>query len=215
MSDNKLLLEGDDDKHLVIGLLRSHMGKSVFDFHFPKSEEPIKVKGSVSKVISDLEQEITSTGYKHIGIIIDTDKDIMSSWGKIIRILKKCDISYPPMPASAGTIIDIDEDRRIGFWFMPNNQSPGALEDFFVKLIRTSDDLWPRSKGVVKKIPHRKRRFRHANKSDILKAQVHTWLAWQHKPGLHMNRNKNLQYLDLNHPNALAFVNWIKRLLAD
>ena len=58
MSDNKLLLEGDDDKHLVIGLLRSHMGKSVFDFHFPKSEEPIKVKGSVSKVISDLEQEI-------------------------------------------------------------------------------------------------------------------------------------------------------------
>ncbi|HJB66435.1 MAG TPA: hypothetical protein H9768_09165 [Candidatus Mailhella merdavium] len=214
MSDNKLLLEGDDDKHLVIGLLRSHMGKSVFDFHFPKSEEPIKVKGSVSKVISDLEQEITSTGYKHIGIIIDTDKDIMSSWGKIIRILKKCDISYPPMPALEGTIIDIDEDRRIGFWFMPNNQSPGALENFFVNLIRTSDDLWPRSKGVVKKIPHCKRRFRHANKSDILKAQVHTWLAWQHKPGLHMNRNKNLQYLDLNHPNALAFVNWIERLLA-
>ena len=29
-----------------------------------------------------------------------------------------------------------------------------------------------------------------------------------------MNRNKNLQYLDLNHPNALAFVNWIERLLA-
>ena len=214
MSDNKLLLEGDDDKHLVIGLLRSHMGKSVFDFHFPKSEEPIKVKGSVSKVISDLEQEITSTGYKHIGIIIDTDKDIMSSWGKIIRILKKCDISYPRMPALEGTIIDIDEDRRIGFWFMPNNQSPGALENFFVNLIRTSDDLWPRSIGVVKKIPHCKRRFRHANKSDILKAQVHTWLAWQHKPGLHMNRNKNLQYLDLNHPNALAFVNWIERLLA-
>lgn len=31
MSDNKLLLEGDDDKHLVIGLLRARMGKSVFD----------------------------------------------------------------------------------------------------------------------------------------------------------------------------------------
>lgn len=188
MSDNKLLLEGDDDKHLVIGLLRSHLGEDVFNSLFPKSEEPIKVKGSVSKVISDLEQEITSTGYKHIGVVIDTDEDIMSSWGKIILILEKHNISYPSMPASAGTIIDIDEDRRIGFWFMPNNQSPGALEDFFVKLIRTSDDLWPRSKGVVKKIPHRKRRFRHANKSDILKAQVHTWLAWQHKPGLHMNR---------------------------
>lgn len=214
MSDNKLLLEGDDDKHLVIGLLRFHLGDNDFNTLFPKSEEPIKVKGSISKVISDLEQEITSTGYKHLGVIIDTDDDIMSSWKKIIPILEKCNIPHPSIPSSAGTIIDIDEDRRIGFWFMPNNQSPGALEDFFVNLIRTSDDLWPRSKGVVKKIPHCKRRFRHANKSDILKAQVHTWLAWQHKPGLHMNKYKNLQYLDLTHPNALTFVNWIQRLLA-
>lgn len=213
MSDNKLLLEGDDDKHLIVGLLRSRLGEDAFNSHFPKSEEPIKVKGSISKVIKGLEQEITSTGYKHLGVIIDTDKDIMSSWGEIIKILKKCNIPYPSIPDLAGTLIDIDEDRRIGFWFMPNNQSPGALEDFFVNLIRTSDDLWPRSKSVVKEIPHCKRRFRHTNKSDILKAQVHTWLAWQHKPGLHMNKNKNLQYLDLNHPNALTFVNWIERLL--
>ena len=90
---------------------------------------------------------------------------------------------------------------------MPDNQSPGALEDFIRSLVPTSDDLWDKAKLNVDEIPTP--RFPPERRS---KAYMHTWLAWQEEPGKPLGQAISARYLDPNAPHAQQLIAWIRRL---
>jgi len=91
---------------------------------------------------------------------------------------------------------------------MPDNLHSGKLEDFVSSLIPANDSLFPRAKAAVDGIPKNERRF---SDPDLIKAQLHTWLAWQEEPGRHMGTAITAKSLGVDGPVADAFADWLRR----
>ena len=203
MIGNRLLLEGRDDKHVVKNLLCHHNLGDVFDY---------KDKEGIERLLGTLEEEIEATDVERLGIVIDADVDLPRQWARVTGILIRFGFKdVPNAPDPNGTIIAGENEKRIGIWIMPNNVLKGALEDFVAELITDGDILWPRAKNNVNDIPDTDRRFKPTHLS---KAHIHTWLAWQEEPGTRMGEAFTKRYLDPSRPQAQAFINWIRRLLA-
>lgn len=62
---------------------------------------------------------------------------------------------------------------------MPDNQSPGELEDFVISLIPESDQVWPLSQKYIKGIAEEKRKFKPKKEQG---AQLYAWLATRKEP---------------------------------
>ncbi|MGH9822270.1 MAG: DUF3226 domain-containing protein [Blastocatellia bacterium] len=45
-----------------------------------------------------------------------------------------------------------------------------------------------------------------------MKAHIHTWLAWQEKPGLPLGLAITFRYLNPDAPSAQQLVAWVRRL---
>lgn len=207
MMVNRLIFEGPDDKHVVMNLLfnHEHNGESLCE-HFTE-----KVKDGVDHLIDTLDEELRATDLGRLGVVLDADTDLAKQWARVTRVLDEhgC-LRVPAAPNADGTIVETTDGKKIGIWVMPDNNSAGALEDFVGKLITGGDTLWPKAQADVNGIPRAERRFKETYLS---KAYVHTWLAWQEEPGTRMGETFKKRYLDPNHPQAIAFVNWIRRLL--
>jgi hypothetical protein len=208
MMVNRLIFEGDDDKHVVMNLL----------FHHGSNGEPLcyhftpKVKNGVDRLIRALNEELKATDLGSLGVILDADTNLARQWARVTHVLDVHGCrNVPPAPDQNGTIVETPDGKKIGIWVMPDNQRSGALEDFVGSLIAGNDVLWPKAQADVKKIPADAMRFKPAYLS---KAQIHTWLAWQEEPGTRMGETFKKRYLDPNRPQAASFVAWIKRLLA-
>jgi hypothetical protein len=201
---NRLLLEGQDDKHVLTNLLYNHNKlHDLFDF---------KSKDGIDTLLATLEEEIKATDADRLGIVIDADVDLQNQWTRVTNILIGCGFTdVPAIPDPSGTVVAGEDNRRVGIWLMPNNVLKGAVEDFVGMLIDHGDVLWPRAQTNVTAIPETDRRFRPTYLS---KAQIHTWLAWQEEPGTRMGETFKKKYLDPAHPQAKVFVEWIRRLLA-
>ncbi|MBF0262094.1 MAG: hypothetical protein HQL97_09710 [Magnetococcales bacterium] len=208
MMVNRLIFEGADDKHVVMNLLFNHKHEgNPLDERFAA-----KVKDGVDNLIDTLNEELKATDLGRLGVILDADTDLARQWARVTRVLDDHGCPYvPAAPSADGTIVETTDGKRIGVWVMPDNKSVGALEDFVGQLIADGDTLWPKAEADVNAIPTENRRFKATYLS---KAQIHTWLAWQEEPGTKMGETFKKQYLDPNRPQATAFVNWIRRLLA-
>jgi len=208
MKVSRLIFEGSDDKHVVMNLLFNyeHEGERL-DERFNE-----KIKDGIDHLIGTLKEELGATDYDRLGVILDAEMNIDRQWARITQILDDfgC-LDVPPRPNAKGTIVKTPDGKKIGIWVMPDNQNNGMLEDFIAGLIAGEDDLWPKAGKDVDDIPVERRRFRE---SYLSKAKVHTWLAWQEEPGTRLGQTFKKKYLDPNHPMAVAFVAWIKRLLS-
>lgn len=100
---------------------------------------------------------------------------------------------------------------------MPDNQLKGAIEDFIRFLVPEQDDLMPfAEKTVDHLIVTGKNRFRASQRS---KALLHTWLAWQARPGKQLgsaityrvSTGQKEEYL-LDDRQASDFIEWLKKL---
>lgn len=92
---------------------------------------------------------------------------------------------------------------------MPDNQSPGDLEQFVRFLIPDTDELAPYADGVLKQIETDGRNlYRHRHS----KAFIHTWLAWQENPGMPMGTAITTKALSAESPIVLHFVRWLNQL---
>jgi len=210
MMVNRLIFEGHDDKHVVMNLLfnHKHEGKNLCS-HF--NEKDCKIKDGIDHLIDTLNEELGATDLGRLGVILDADTDLARQWARVTRVLDDYGCrNVPAAPSADGTIVETTDGKRIGIWVMPDNRSAGALEDFVARLIASGDVLWPKAQSDVNNIPVQNRRFKETYLS---KAHIHTWLAWQEEPGTRMGETFRKRYLDPNHPQANAFVSWIKRLL--
>ena len=199
-SPRVLLVEGSDDLHVVLHLcMRS---ETMPKFH-------IIDRGGKDNLLKTVNEEIDVSDRAAVGILVDADNDLAKRWKKIKRKLQENNIALPDKPEPSGTITAGVPRRhpRIGIWIMPDNQSPGELEDFIVKMIPTGDPVWPRSESYIDGIPEDDRKF----KGKILKAKVHAWLAAREEPRK-MGLAITAEDLDISGTTCMSFVAWLRKL---
>jgi hypothetical protein len=200
-----LLVEGEDDKHVMMHIcgtrglphldeIRSHNGID----HLLESF-PVVIKASEDGDI--------------IGIVLDADTELASRWQSLRdRFTRAGYDSVPMVPSMDGTIIEQPTDTllpRMGIWIMPDNRSKGILEDFLKFLVPENSKLLDHVESSVKGIPDDERRFGPAAEP---KATIHTWLAWQEKPGKPLGTAITAKYLDPSVPQVDVLVSWLSRL---
>ena len=92
---------------------------------------------------------------------------------------------------------------------MPDNKTYGMLENFVSNLIPQTDLLWPIAQDIVQKVIEKDCRFRPTYK---IKAELHTWLAWQEEPGKPMGQAITKGYLKASAIHAQEFISWMRQL---
>ncbi len=211
-----LLVEGEDDKHVVLQLCDHHESFSV---DWPSktavlsspsaSSFSVEEKGGICGLLSAIEPAIKVSGRQAVGILADANDDVDKRWNAITCRLPKVGTRLPASPNPAGTIIDgTDGTPRVGIWLMPNNESCGELEDFVVQMIRGADRVWPLSQGYIKKIPQADRKFSEKKEK---KAQLYAWLAARKDPG-RMGSAIGAGDLEIGGKLSKKFVDWLRQL---
>ena len=169
-----LLVEGQDDKHVVLQLHKFHQ------HHQAMPDFCIIDKKGFPNLLRSIGPEISVSGRQVVGILVDANDDMRARWHKLTNRLQSKNILSPQSPNPDGTIIESRESHpRIGIWIMPDNASAGELEDFVVHMIPDEDQVWPLSQRYIEKIPQADRKFSENKK---LRAQLHAWLAAREDP---------------------------------
>lgn len=152
-----------------------------------------------------------------MGVLIDADTDLESCWQAVRQRLIQAGYSdWPSQPDPEGTIASGPTGTllpRVGVWLMPDNQTPGILEDFLRFLVPAAgQELLLHAEHAIETIPLEERRFSDLKRS---KALIHTWLAWQEEPGRPLGQAITARFLDSSAQEAERFANWLLRLFAD
>jgi len=196
----RVLVEGKDDKHVFHQLLAYHQVAPL----------EIKDKDGIDNLLDTLDVELEASRLERLGVVVDADADLASRWQALRNILIRSGYSnVPDDPDPDGTIIQQEGRPTVGIWIMPDNKLAGILEGFVLSLIHSNDTLIHHAENCLQQIPERERRF-PLERWD--KAHIHTWLAWQEEPGKPLGQAIVARYLDAGAPEALRFVNWVRRL---
>ena len=199
-----LLVEGPDDKHVVIHLSeRSELEQNFW----------IIEKEGKDKLIDSIVLEARTPGRTVLGIVLDANNNPDARWqaltDRLNRLRQEDHFELPELPEQpnpSGTII---EGRlRVGVWLMPDNRSTGELEDFVGSMIPSGDPVWPLSEAYIEGIPPADRKFAPGK---IQRAKVHAWLATREEPR-RMGLAIKARDLVTDAANTAAFVNWLRTL---
>jgi len=206
----KLLVEGNDDLHVVAHIRNNYQLDDNFEIVDCKS---------VDKVSKKLTSLFKSRNTDVIGIIVDADADtvnvedaLKARWDSICYILNKHGYTIPHYIHVNGTIIPAtDRQPKIGIWIMPDNvQQPGMLEHFVATLIPADDRLKPVAEEVLDRLEAEAiNGYKPIHRS---KAIIHTWLAWQEDPGTPMGLAITKTYLNHNTELCDRFAKWLSEL---
>ena len=194
-----LLVEGQDDKHVVRHLRQSDSSMPIFG---------IRSKGPVNELIRGVPGEILVEGRTVVGILVDANDNLQSRWQSVSNQLRHVGIVPPVVPDPDGTIINVDGRPRVGIWLMPDNKSPGEIEDFIAGMIPVGDPIWSLSEAYIDGIPEVHRKF---TEGKTLRAKVHAWLATRSEPR-RMGAAIRVGDLDVESPESRRFGNWLREL---
>lgn len=216
-----MLVEGPDDYHVLQHLLTVHGVNQQISYRMERYREPPKLSNKseivfreregVDNVLIYLAEQLGFVSdLKRIGVVVDADTDVAARWQSLRDILIASGYKdVPRKPFANGVIVEHEEKPCVGIWIMPNNTLPGMTEDFVRLLVPPEDVLWERAVLCVEQIPIADRLF---SDSALIKAHVHTWLAWQKVPGLPMGQAISNRWLNAEVPEARRLVDWLKRL---
>lgn len=196
-NDRVLLVEGTDDEHVV---------RHLRDRHQEMPEFCIRGKGGIEALLEDIGLEILDPRRKAVGILVDANDDLDARWSAVANRLRAENIEVPSSPERTGTIID--SIPRAGIWLMPNNTSPGELENFVSEMIPDDDPVWPLSENYIDGIPRAHRKF---TEKKILRAKIHAWLATREDPR-QMGAAIGAHDLHVDGTLSTTFANWLQRL---
>ena len=198
-----LLVEGQDDKHVV---------RHIYERKGLEKNFCIKDKNNNVELLKSIPTEVKAPDRTVVGIVLDADDDLNATWHSVKNRLIALGNDYfdpsdlPIVPDPTGTIVE--GRRRIGIWLMPDNKSPGELEDFIEKMIPSSDPVWPLSKHYINSIPKGERKFKQGK---VLRAEIHAWLATRREPRK-MGSAIGFSDLAIGVENTNTFVEWLRKL---
>lgn len=147
-----LWVEGKDDDAVVQSLCKTHRLPQRFS---------VREKGGFEKLLAGITLGIRVPGLERFGMVVDANGDAAARLAQIRRVVEP--EGYPAFPSalpSEGLVVAATGPLpRVGVWIMPDNGSPGALEDFVAMLVPAGDALWDRAGEAVDAIPEGDRRF--------------------------------------------------------
>ena len=169
----------------------------------------IQDKGTLGQVLDAIGPELKVSGRKALGVLVDADDSLADRWGDLSNRCRAANIDLPQQPTATGTILEPGNGRpRIGIWLMPDNESPGELEDFVQTMVPSDDPVWPRSENYIDRIPVADRRFRPGKS---LRAKLYAWLATRENPG-RMGAAIRVRDLRVDGVLGSTFARWLRSL---
>ena len=195
--DGLLLVEGWIDKTIV---------RSIIEINQSIPEIDIKSCGGIDKLIGNIKNAIEEEDRIAVGIMVDANSCPAERWNMISSQVNLAGINLPDSLDAGGVIIE--GIPRVGVWLMPNNRTPGEIEDFVAELIPHDDPIWPKSQRYIDSIPEEQRKFASVK---ITKAKTFAWVSTRKRPGL-IDSAINRQDLDLSRDSYKRFVSWLEEL---
>ena len=207
---HRLIVEGRDDQHAVIHLLKRHG----IEWDDPSEDIPfIEDANGVSNMLTPDSVSANLKNYRRVGWILDADIHPTDRWRSIRRLMESSGLSVTETPEPDGTIIEgLRSGSRVGVWLMPDNRSPGMLEDFLAKLVPATDTSWPLAEESTDQALELAAGIEVKDRS---KGVIHAWLAWQKEPGLPLGTALTARILGHDSPESRSFVSWFKRLFIE
>ena len=211
-----LYVEGKDDLH-VIGHLLSRNGINLpsqqqKDGDVDPSAPEMKETGGWENLLEAINTAVPVSSGRSVGFMLDADDKPQDRWSAVRARLQKLGLEPPEAIPADGYVADVAKFRaRVGVWLMPDNQQPGDLEQFLTDLVDKNDCLLSLAKSSTHEARKNGAKFPEAKNA---KAVLHTWLAWQEKPGLPYGSAIGANFFCRNSSAALAFVAWYKRLFS-
>lgn len=200
-SSRLLVVEGEGDKHVARHVAkRAGLNVSSFD---------VVARNGVEKLIDSITNEIKVSGRLVVGFVLDANDELDNRWARIKRHFEQASLDLPEKPRSSGTIVD--SVPRVGVWLMPDNKSPGELEDFVAQMIPNGDSVWPLAQQYIDRIPEPDRKFA-ATKTR--RAEVYAWLAARENPGP-MGAAIGKRDLTTDGMVCRKFSQWLRRLFGE
>ena len=200
---NVLLVEGEDDKH-VVRHLRHRLT--------PDVEFCYSVTGGKDALLAAIPVVLKQHGRRAIGVLLDANDNIAARWQALRDRLNGTTITLKPRPQPGGVFIPGDPSIHLkpsfGVWLMPDNQQVGELEDFVIQLLPEGDPVWPLAERFIDGIPQEQREFRPQKEN---RAKQHAWLATREEP-LKMGAAIGTGSLDATAPAAKALAAWLTAL---
>jgi hypothetical protein len=199
--NKKLLVEGNDDQHVIWALCERFTVNHNFDV--------IDCEG-INNLYEQLPIRFKQAQVDTIGLIIDADSEIKDRWKSISALLLLQGFAIPEAIPSEGLILKDNAGFKIGVWIMPNNNSNGMLEDFISFLIPKEDKILPIVNNTLTNIESQGlNQYSLIHKS---KATIHSWLSLQSDPGTPMGLGITKRYLTTDEETCSMLVNWLKQL---
>jgi hypothetical protein len=182
--NKKLLVEGNDDQHVIWALCEKFKINEAFDV--------IDCEG-IEKLFDQIPVRLKQSNIDTIGIIIDADSDLQLRWNHLKQLLNAQGFVLPEILPESGLILSELGRITIGVWIMPNNNLNGMLEDFINFLVPPDDALFPIINENLNEIERKQlNKYKLIHKS---KAIVHSWLSVQEDPGTPMGLSITKRYL--------------------
>lgn len=168
------MVEGNDDLHSVVGLVRAQIP-------WPRQAKDAPVwieKGkSVDEILQDgyLSAMLKTRDLEALGVMLDADTKPRSRYQSFRT---RCSELFPDLPEelpTGGLIADCASGKRLGLWMMPDNAVEGDLETFLRYLIPgESEPLW---RHAVQSVETAKELGAPCRAAHLAKANLYTWLA--------------------------------------
>lgn len=209
MARPELHVEGRDDSHALRELLACRglpTGDTCPDPRAPR----FRIADGVERLFRAFGVALRAAVDRPVGFVLDADTSISSRWQAVCDRLREVGMAPPEHPPAEG-YIGVAEDYKatVGVWLMPDNQREGKLEDFLHGLVAQGDTLIGYAGEAAEHAAEIEQRFPG---SDRRKAVLHTWLAWQERPGCPYGTAVRARYFDHNAKVAQRFVDWFRRL---
>lgn len=201
--EKKLLVEGNDDQHVVWALCEK--------FKVPETFDVIDCNG-LEKLQAGIEVRLTQSevSLSALGIVIDADDNFTGRWDSLKGIISNAGFDVPEELLPDGLVIENDDGLRVGVWIMPDNNLNGMLEDFIAFLVPDGDPLWATARSTLDEIENRK--LNKYSPNYRAKAEIHTWLAWQEAPGTPLGQAITKKYLTADEETCSKFISWLNCL---
>lgn len=206
-----LRVEGRDDKYVIENLLSRH-GIDHRDVDIKWSKQGDHDGGGKDRLLDGMRLAVTTSTSTAVGFVLDADGAPENRWRGVRSRLGGVGLELPEEIPEGGFVGDAPRfQARVGVWLMPDNRGSGALEEFLGGLVDNKDALLELAETSTTIASERGATFRDTHRR---KAVLHTWLAWQQRPGLPYGLAITARYFRHDSPAALAFVEWFRRVFA-
>ena len=204
-----LRVEGKDDKFVIENLLSRHgIDHTLVDIKWSKQGGGDDAGGK-DPLLDGMRLAVTTSTGKAVGFVLDADRAPENRW-RGVRTRLDGVLALPDEIPEHGFVGNAEAfESRVGVWLMPDNRSSGAIEEFLQGLVEDEDPLLQLAETSTTSASERGAAFPVTRRP---KAVMHTWLAWQERPGLPYGLAVTARYFRHDSPAALAFVEWFQRV---